>query len=320
MPDGTIKPIDRATIDQAARLLLAGEVVAFPTETVYGLGAVADDDRAVAKIFAAKARPQFNPLIVHLAEPKWAMDLVTLDRRADALIERFWPGPLSLVLPRTAGCPASLLCSAGLDSLAVRMPSHPAAADLLRAVGRAVAAPSANRSGQVSPTRAAHVAESLGAQVSLILDGGSCTVGLESSVVDLTGATPRLLRPGAVTREALGAVLGVLESPQAGEPLKSPGQLTSHYAPRHPLRLEARQVSGDEALLAFGPHPLPGAAHTLNLSAEGDLVEAAANLFAALRSLDRTAVSGIAVMPVPESGLGTAINDRLRRAAAPRPA
>jgi L-threonylcarbamoyladenylate synthase len=313
-----VRPADGAALEAAAALLRAGRLVAFPTETVYGLGADATSDRAVARIFEAKGRPRFNPLIVHLADAAAAEALAVFDDRARDLAARFWPGPLTLVLPRAAACPVSLLCSSGLDSLALRVPGHPLAEALLRRSGRPLAAPSANRSGAISPTTAAHVARSLGDRVPLILDGGPCPLGLESSVLDLTGERPALLRPGAVTREALEARLGPLAGPEAGEAPKSPGQLESHYAPALPLRLEARRAGPREALLAFGPDPPAGAAATLNLSASGDLVEAAANLFAHLHALDRPELEAIAVMPVPETGLGAAINDRLRRAAAPR--
>ena len=317
--EDNIRPADGAALDEGARLLAAGQVVAFPTETVYGLGALARSDRAVAAIFEIKRRPRFNPLILHLAETAQAKALVRFDGRAERLAAQFWPGPLSLVLPRLADAPASLLCSAGLDCLAVRVPSHPVARGLLERLGQAVAAPSANASGQVSPTTARHVADSLGDRVALILDGGPCQVGLESTVIDLTEATPQLLRPGAITALDLEAVIGPLAGIDEDQPLRSPGQLSSHYAPALPLRLEANSVAADEALLAFGPSPPAGAAETVNLSPNGDLVEAAANLFAALRSLDRPAYRAIAVMAIPDSGLGIAINDRLRRGAAPRP-
>lgn len=302
----------------AAELLRSGGLVAFPTETVYGLGADATDDRAVAAIFEAKGRPRFNPLIVHVRDLAAAAREAVADKRASDLAAAFWPGPLTLVLPRRADSRISLLCSAGLDSLALRVPSHPVGRDLLEACGLPLAAPSANVSGKVSPTTAAHVAESLGARVPLILDGGPCPIGLESTVLDLTGETPMLLRPGGVTAEELVDVVGALGTASSDAGIKSPGQLESHYAPGLPLRLEARSVTADEALLAFGPRPLEGAAATENLSDRGDLAEAAARLFAALRRLDRPGLAAIAVMPIPQRGLGVAINDRLRRAAAPR--
>jgi len=308
-----------ASIARAAAVLRAGGLVAFPTETVYGLGADATNDRAVARIFEAKGRPRFNPLICHFPDTAAAAGAVRFDARARALAEAFWPGPLTLVLPRAADCPASLLCSAGLDSLAVRVPDQPLARALLQAVGRPLAAPSANRSGRVSPTTAAHVAAELEGRIELILDGGPCRVGLESTVVSLLGEAPLLLRPGGLPAEALAEVLGALPAaPAEDAPLASPGMLASHYAPERPLRLNARSLRPDEALLAFGPAVPSDAGPLVNLSPAGDLREAAARLFAALRELDRPGVAAIAVMPIPERGLGRAINDRLRRAAAPR--
>ncbi len=316
-----VAPTDDA-IARAADLIRTGALVALPTETVYGLGGDATNDRAVAGIFQAKGRPQFNPLIAHVPDAAAAAQHVVWTDVAEALAQRFWPGPLTLVLSRRADCAVSLLCSAGLDTLAVRSPSHPVAQALLRAVGRPVAAPSANRSGMVSPTQAAHVVQSLGAGVALVLDGGRCPVGVESTVVDLTAAQPTLLRPGGATREAIEAVIGPLaRAPAVGTPgaLHAPGQLESHYAPALPVRLDALSVADDEAFLAFGPDVPGGAALTLNLSPAGDMGEAAANLFAMLRTLDRPDLRGIAVAPIPDHGLGLAINDRLRRAAAPRP-
>ena len=305
---------------EAARLIRAGELVAFPTETVYGLGGDATNERAVARIFEAKGRPQFNPLITHVPGAAEAKALVRWSNLAERLAARFWPGPLTLVLPRAADSPIALLVTAGLDSVAIRAPDHPLAQALLRAAGKPIAAPSANRSGAVSPTRADHVAESLGDRVPLILDGGPCAVGVESTVLDLTTSPPTLLRPGGVTREAIEAEIGPVALsaalPAGDAARKSPGQLESHYAPSCPVRLGATAVAADEALLAFGPQPLPGARRTLNLSAAGDLAEAAANLFAHLRALDSPDIERIAVMPIPEAGLGLAINDRLRRAAA----
>jgi L-threonylcarbamoyladenylate synthase len=316
-----------AEIGEAATLLGAGALVAFPTETVYGLGADARTGRAVAAVFEAKGRPHFNPLICHYAEAEAAFAEVVPDRRARALAAAFWPGPLSLVLPRRPECRVDLLAGAGLDTLAVRVPGHPLALGLLRAVGGPVAAPSANRSGAVSPTTAAHVLEGLGGRIAAVLDGGPCAVGLESSVLDLTGAGAVLLRPGGVPVEAIEAVIGPVgrplppEAAAATRSLRSPGLLVSHYAPSLPVRLEAAEVSAEEALLAFGP-ALPGAGAVWNLSPTGDLAEAAARLFAGLRWLDaegaRLGLTGIAAMPVPGGGLGEAIRDRLRRAAAPR--
>jgi L-threonylcarbamoyladenylate synthase len=311
---------DQASIDEAARLIREGELVAFPTETVYGLGGDATNERAVAKIFEAKGRPQFNPLISHVLDAGEARRLVQWSDVADRLAARFWPGPLTLVLPRAKGSPIALLATAGLDTAAIRAPAHPMAQALIRAAGRPIAGPSANRSGAVSPTRAEHVAESLGDRVKLILDGGPCEVGLESTVLDLTTATPTLLRPGGATREAIEAVIGPVTLshavPSGDAAHKSPGQLASHYAPARPVRLNATSVTADEGLLAFGPQPPAGANQVLNLSVSGDLTEAAANLFAHLRALDQPANTRIAVMPIPQTGLGLAINDRLRRAAA----
>ncbi len=304
------------TIAEAASLLRSGALVAFPTETVYGLGGDALDDRAVAGIFAAKGRPAFNPLIIHVPDHQAALSLAVFDARADRLARQFWPGPLTLVLPRRDMSGISLLASAGLDSIAIRVPSHPIALALLRAAGIPVAAPSANPSGRVSPTTARHVAEGLEGRLASILDGGPCAVGVESTVLDLTGERPVLLRPGGVTLEALRDLLGevdVANPIQAGGP-KSPGMLASHYAPALPVRLACAAKGPGEALLGFGPAPEA----TLNLSPDGDPAEAAANLFAMLRALDRGEFSAIGVMPIPEEGLGLAINDRLRRAAAPR--
>jgi len=296
---------------RAAELLRAGELVAFPTETVYGLGGDATNDRAVAAIFAAKERPKFNPLIVHLPDAEAARRIVSFDARADALAKKFWPGPLTLVLPRHADCSVSLLAGAGLDSLAVRVPAHPVARELLRAVGRPIAAPSANRSGRLSPTAAAHVMMELDGRIAAVLDAGPCAVGLESTVLDLTGA-PTLLRPGAITVEQLSAIVGPLAA--SGGAIRSPGMLAQHYAPALPLRLNATSARPGEALLGFGP----AKDATLNLSPRSDLVEAASHLFAHLRALDLPQYSGIAVMPIPDTGIGAAINDRLRRGAAGR--
>lgn len=311
-------------LPRAAALLRAGELVAFPTETVYGLGADARNARAVAAVFAAKGRPSFNPLISHFPDAEAAFAEVVADERARQLAARFWPGPLTLVLPRRASSRIDPLTGAGLPTLAVRVPAHPLAQALLREVGVPVAAPSANRSGQVSPTTAAHVLAGLKGRLAAVLDGGPCTVGLESTVLDLSTPVATLLRPGGVPREVLEAAIGPLAMAGAtdGEAARpSPGMLLSHYAPGLPVRLEAREVAPDEALLAFGP-PLPGAGTIWQLSESGDLVEAASRLFAGLRWLDaegeRLDLNGIAAMPVPEHGLGVAINDRLRRAAAPR--
>jgi L-threonylcarbamoyladenylate synthase len=314
---GLISPVSPEAISRAAGLLKAGRLVAFPTETVYGLGGDATNERAVAEIFAAKGRPSFNPLIVHVGGLAEAEALAIFDDRARRVVATFWPGPLTLVLPRRADSGLSLLASAGLDTVAIRSPAHAVAQALLRETGRPVAAPSANRSGRVSPTEAAHVFEEIGDRIDLILDGGRTPVGLESTVLDLSAEAPAVLRPGGVTSEQLTELLGPIAAPAAGQP-KSPGMLASHYATSLPLRLEATAARNDEALLAFGPDAPPGSAEVLWLSRSGDLAEAAANLFAMLRRLDRPPLTGIAVMPIPEHGLGRAINDRLRRAAAPR--
>lgn len=320
-----ILPPDEAAFGRAAALLRAGGLVAFPTETVYGLGADATSDDAVAGIFAAKDRPQFNPLIVHFTGIEAAEREVLFDDRARRVAAAFWPGPLTLVLPRRPDSRVSLLCSAGLPTQAVRVPAHPVAQRLLAACRLPLAAPSANASGRISPTTAAHVAASLGGRAPLILDGGPCAVGLESTVLDLSGPEAAILRPGIVTTQDLTPILdevaertGMAENGEMGD-LKGPGMLSSHYAPRHPVRLEAAAVASDEALLAFGPDVPAGSVETLNLSPAGDLREAAAHLFAYLHRLDAMSVRAIAVMPIPAEGLGAAINDRLRRAAAPRP-
>ncbi|UPY36242.1 L-threonylcarbamoyladenylate synthase [Sediminicoccus sp. KRV36] len=306
----------------AAALLRAGALVAFATETVYGLGADARNGQAVAAIFEAKGRPHFNPLICHVPDAAAAWAEVRADDRARALADAFWPGPLTLVLPRRADCRIDLLAGAGLDTLAVRVPSHPGALALLRAAGTPIAAPSANRSGRVSPTSSAHVMEELSGRIAAVLEGGECAVGVESTVLDLAREGAVLLRPGGVPVEAIEAVIGPVGRPLplhagAAPTLRSPGMMLSHYAPSLPLRLDARAVAADEALLAFGP-PLPGAAVMFQLSEAQDLREAASRLFAGLRALDRPGLSGIAAMPIPGEGLGPAIRDRLARAAEPR--
>ena len=310
-------PADGAGIREAARALAEGRLVAFPTETVYGLGAVVTDDRAVARIFVAKRRPHHNPLIAHAADRAMAAGFAWLDERAERLADAFWPGPLTLVLPLKTGVPVSPLVTAGLSTVGVRVPAHPVARRLIEETGLPVAAPSANRSGRVSPTTAEHVLRDLGDAVDLVLDAGPCPVGLESTIVDLSEPDrARLLRPGGLSRERIEALIGPLKGVDGG-PVRAPGLLGRHYAPRRPLRLGARRVAADEALLAFGPEPPAGARITLNLSPRGDLAEAAANLFAMLRRLDEAEVRAIAVMPIPAEGLGEAINDRLRRAALP---
>lgn len=317
-------PVTPANLATAAARLRAGGLVAFPTETVYGLGGNARDDRAVAAIFAAKGRPSFNPLIVHVPGLAEAEEIAVADDRARELAALYWPGPLTLVLPRRTDAGLSLLVSAGLDTVAIRAPNHAVAQAVLRESGLPLAAPSANRSGAVSPTAPQHVLESLGARAGLILAGGRCPVGLESTVLDLSAPEPVLLRPGAVLREEIERLIGPVSlagvADAAGTPQPSPGLLPSHYAPAAPVRLGVKEAAADEAFLTFGPDRfVRGGATRLNLSPQGDLVEAAANLFAHLRALDRPGVRGIAVMPVPDEGLGVAINDRLRRAAAPRP-
>jgi L-threonylcarbamoyladenylate synthase len=320
------KVADDAAIQDAAHLLHQGALVAFPTETVYGLGADATNDQAVAAIFAAKGRPSFNPLIVHFANIEAVKRHTQFDDMAQALADAFWPGPLTLVLKRKEESPVSRLVSAGLETLAVRVPAHPTARALLIAANLPIAAPSANRFGAISPTTAAHVAESLGNAPSLILDGGPCPVGIESTVLDLSQAPPTLLRPGGITTEALIPITGPLAVAEDDEDdtaaRLSPGRLARHYAPHTTLRLNVTEVQAGEALLAFGPRLPPGAdraARVLNLSNQSDTTEAAANLFAMLHLLDTLGASAIACAPVPLGGLGTAINDRLARAAAPLP-
>jgi len=313
-------PIVAATkeaIRKAAEALLRGEIVAFPTETVYGLGANALDGRAVAKVFAAKERPRFNPLIVHVPDLAEAERYATFNDTARTLAESFWPGPLSLVLPKQRDCRIADLVSAGLDTVALRAPDHPVAQALLHEVKLPIAAPSANRSGRVSPTTAAHVEAELGDRPAMILDGGPCQLGIESTVVSVVGEAPALLRPGALPREAIEVVLkrplGAAKAKERG--IISPGQLATHYAPSTRLRLGATSVGPAEALLAFGRQVPQGARITINLSKSGNLEEAAARLFAALRELDQAGAETIAVMPIPAQGLGEAINDRLQRAA-----
>jgi L-threonylcarbamoyladenylate synthase len=316
---------DRDGIAEAAALLRTGELVAFGTETVYGLGADATDPAAVVRVFEAKGRPRFNPLICHYPDADAAFRDAVPSAAARLLADRFWPGPLTLVLPRAGDCPVALLTSAGLDTLAVRVPAPETARRLLRSVGRPVAAPSANRSGAVSPTSAEHVLASLGGRIAAVLDSGGCRVGVESTVLDLTGEQPVLLRPGGLTLEAIEAAVGPvgrgIAPGQSSQSPRSPGLMASHYAPCLPVRLDAVSVGPDEALLAFGP-PLAGAGAIFNLSARGDLAEAASRLFEGLRWLDgeggRLGLKRIAVMAVSPAGLGLAIVDRLRRAAASR--
>jgi L-threonylcarbamoyladenylate synthase len=315
-------PATEATVAAAARCLAEGGLVAFPTETVYGLGADAGNPATIARLYAAKGRPAFNPLIAHVGDLEAARRIARFDAEATALARAFWPGPLTLVLPRTKECTVSDLATAGLDTVAVRVPAHPVARAILRAFGGPVVAPSANLSGHVSPTTAAHVQNDLAGRIDLIVDGGAVEVGVESTIVGCF-EVPMLLRPGGLPREEIERVLSrALVAPpddanDNGQPL-APGMLASHYAPRTPVRLNAGSIEPGEALLAFGPVAMPGvdaATMILNLSASGDLVEAAANLFGYLRLLDTKGARSIAVMPVPHHGLGEAINDRLRRAA-----
>ncbi|CCE08442.1 conserved hypothetical protein [Bradyrhizobium sp. STM 3843] len=321
-----ILPADRAGIDAAAATLSRGGLVAFPTETVYGLGADATDAGAIARLYAAKGRPAFNPLIAHVADLQAARRIGRFDATAEKLAAAFWPGPLTLVLPQTAECAVADLATAGLDTVAIRVPAHPTAQALLAAFGEPVVAPSANISGHVSPTTAAHVKADLAGRIDLILDGGPVHVGVESTIIGCF-AQPTLLRPGGVPTEAIEAVLGerlarpLAEAASEDDQPVAPGMLASHYAPRAAVRLDARSVAPGEALLAFGPIDLPGtdrAAAVLNLSPAGDPAEAATHLFGYLRALDISGARAIAVMPIPHEGLGEAINDRLRRAAAPR--
>jgi L-threonylcarbamoyladenylate synthase len=297
----------------AAMILADGGLVAFPTETVYGLGADAHNNHAVARIFEAKGRPRFNPLIVHVASAADARDLVVWSKEAERLAQVFWPGPLTLVLPLRAGTGLSPLVTAELPTLAVRVPAHPVARAVLAAFGGPVAAPSANPSGRISPTTADHVALGLSGRIEAIVDGGACDVGVESTIVGLSGA-PHLLRPGGLSAEAIEAVLAQpLARPLTQGAPTAPGQLASHYAPGAPVRLDVTRPYTGEAFLGFGPMDC-----TMNLSPSANLPEAAANLFASLHALDAMSPEGIAIAPIPQTGLGLAINDRLRRAAAPR--
>lgn len=319
-----IVPATPEAIDKAASLLKAGRLVALPTETVYGLGADATNPEAVAGIFTAKGRPRFNPLIVHVATLDAARSLSTFTPIAEELAEALWPGPLTMILPRHPQGTIPDITVAGLSTIAIRIPSHPVAVELLIKANIPVAAPSANRSGHVSATTAHHVADDFGSNVSMILDAGPTPHGVESTVVDATGERPIILRPGAITNEAIseitciGSVPPISTTVAAGKPT-SPGQLESHYAPRSRVRLNATTIAAGERYLAFGPDIPTGVAPLANLSETGNLVEAAANLFAVLRQLDQLGGETIAVAPIPNTGIGEAINDRLRRAAAPRP-
>jgi L-threonylcarbamoyladenylate synthase len=318
-----ILPAGEAAVAAAACSLAEGGLVAFPTETVYGLGADATNPAAIARLYQAKGRPSFNPLIAHVGDLWAGMRIGRFDARAIALANAFWPGPLTLVLPKTNDCPIADLATAGLDTIAIRVPAHPVARAILHAFGGPVVAPSANLSGHLSPTTAAHVQSDLAGRIDLIVDGGAVAVGVESTIVGCFDEL-MLLRPGGVPRGEIERVLGrsLLQPPDdadndTGQPL-APGMLASHYAPRTLVRLNAERIEAGEALLAFGPAAVPGvnaATAVMNLSARGDLAEAAANLFGYLRALDARGARAIAVMPVPHHGLGEAINDRLRRAA-----
>jgi L-threonylcarbamoyladenylate synthase len=312
------KASEGLAVAAAVRCLAAGGLVAFPTETVYGLGADAGNGVAVARLYAAKGRPAFNPLIVHVADLTAARRLALFDAAAERLAAAYWPGPLTLVLPQRPDSGIAALALAGLDSIALRVPDHPVAQQLLSAYGKPIVAPSANRSGHVSPTSAAHVLADLRGRIDLIIDAGPCPLGVESTIVACLG-TPTLLRPGGVPRAAIERLLGrtLAELPLDDTPT-APGMLASHYAPKAKLRLDAEAARAGEELLAFGAHA-PAAGMTLNLSPRGDLIEAAANLFSHLRALDASGAAAIAVMKVPREGLGEAINDRLTRAAAPKP-
>jgi L-threonylcarbamoyladenylate synthase len=318
-----ILPAGEATVAAAARSLAEGGLVAFPTETVYGLGADAANPAAIARLYQAKGRPAFNPLIAHVGDLAAARRIAHFDATAIRLAEAFWPGPLTLVLPKSGDCAVADLATAGLDTIAVRVPAHPVALEILRAFGGPVVAPSANLSGHVSPTTAAHVQSDLAGRIDLIVDGGAVAVGVESTIVGCFEA-PMLLRPGGLPRGEIERVLGrTLLAPsedadsETGAPL-APGMLASHYAPRTRVRLNADRVEAGEALLAFGPAAVPGvdgATAVMNLSARSNVDEAATHLFGYLRALDVSGARAIAVMPIPHHGLGEAINDRLRRAA-----
>ena len=321
-----VNSISDASIATAVKRLRAGKLVAFPTETVYGLGADATNASAVAQIFAAKRRPEFNPLISHVASLDAAFKLGIVTPIATSLANAFWPGPLTLILQRKTQCPVALLATAGLDKIGIRVPAHKGAQMLLYAFGKPVAAPSANPSGQISPSTADHVIHGLGEDVGFVLDGGPCESGLESTIIDCTGQKACLLRPGGVTREAASTVLaeaGLDPTITIAKPLDdktrpiAPGQLQSHYAPRATLRVAAETRKRGEELIGFGK--IHGAGKLqLNLSPSGNLTEAAANLFSMLHAADATSAEKIAIAPIPNTGLGEAINDRLFRAAAPR--
>lgn len=306
-----LRAYDNASLAEAAGLIRAGEPVAVPTETVYGLAADATSEAAVAQIYAAKGRPSFNPLIIHVADVAMARRLVAFNPVAEALANAFWPGPLTMVLPRLPDCPVAKLASAGLPTLAVRLPSHPAMRALIAAAGVPLAAPSANRSGAISPTRASHVQASLGGRIPFILDAGPTSEGVESTIVRPDEDSVTLLRPGPITASAIMLACDLPVGRPKGEGISAPGQMTSHYAPSKPLRLDCAQPVDGQFHIGFGAGPCQR-----NLSQDGNLVEAAANLFAALHEADASHFSGITVAPIPYEGIGIAINDRLRRAAA----
>ncbi|UAK23362.1 L-threonylcarbamoyladenylate synthase [Sphingomonas nostoxanthinifaciens] len=313
MSETSILPFDDAGIARAAALIRAGQPVAIPTETVYGLAADATDAAAVAAIYAAKGRPSFNPLIVHVPDLSAAQALADLPAPALRLAERFWPGPLTIVAPLRDGTPIARLTTAGLATIALRVPAHPAMQALLRVTGLPLAAPSANASGTISPTRAAHVLRSLGGRIPLVVDGGACAVGLESAIVAVGANGLRLLRPGPIAPDALAEAAGLPIAGAGSDAIEAPGQLAHHYAPSKPLRLDATSAAPDEWLIGFG-----AIAGDASLSPAGDLIEAAARLFDLLHAADAAPAERIAVAPVPRSGLGLAINDRLARAAAPQ--
>jgi L-threonylcarbamoyladenylate synthase len=313
-PPAVMLGVSDADLDRAAAVIRSGGLVAMPTETVYGLAADATNGLAVAAIYTAKGRPSFNPLICHVTGVAMAESCAEIPPLAHQLIARFWPGPLTLVLPRKATCPVASLATAGLDTIALRSPKHPAAIGLIARVGRPLAAPSANPSERLSPTTAQHVAESLASKIDIVLDGGPCAAGLESTIVMIAGDRAILLRPGALARAEIESVTGPLDAPDAHAGVVAPGMMRRHYAPAARLRLDALTRGEDEAFLAFGEPP-EGVEASLNLSPRGDLAEAASNLFAMLHRLD-SQHRAIAVAPIPHTGLGEGINDRLQRAAA----
>ena len=311
--------MESLTTIEAAKKLKAGNLIVFPTETVYGLGADASNDSAVAAIYEVKNRPTFNPLIIHYPSLELATHDAIFNENAYKLAQEFWPGPLTLVLPKKISANLSLLATAGLDTVAIRIPNHPMALELLNEFGSPIAAPSANPSGYVSPTSIEHVIKMFHHTQLPVLDGGLCTVGLESTIIDLSDEIPIILRPGGITVEKITRMIGPLAQKADDRPAKSPGQQLSHYAPKIPLRMKATHVRTKEAYLGFEKYECAGGAHLLNLSPKGDLTEAAANLFAMLHELDDPIYDGIAVAPIPQIGLGIAINDRLKRAAGERP-